>query len=114
MTEEACCETCGYSLQVACATLELVFRLRVRQMKAPASINFERSTPCNEDTKSQVKLRSLSHAVHTSPGWHNRMEHFNHDKAFFSPKEKLIETYRTLKKNPKNNKQTGEINSTSF
>lgn len=34
-----------YSLQVAWATLELVFLLRVRQMKAPASISFERSTP---------------------------------------------------------------------
>lgn len=38
-----------YSLQVAWATLELVFLLRVRQMKAPASISFERSTPWDEE-----------------------------------------------------------------
>lgn len=36
---------CVYSLQTACATLELDFLLSVRQIKAPASISFERSTP---------------------------------------------------------------------
>ena len=34
-----------YSLQLACATLEFVFLLRLRQMKAPAVISLERSTP---------------------------------------------------------------------
>lgn len=33
------------SLQVACATLELVFLFRERHMKAPASISLGRSTP---------------------------------------------------------------------
>lgn len=41
----ALCLGLVYSLQVACATLELVFLLRVRQMKAPASISLGRSTP---------------------------------------------------------------------
>lgn len=40
-----------YSLQDACATLELVFLFRIRQMKAPAFISFDMSTPWSQDAK---------------------------------------------------------------
>lgn len=62
-----------YSLQVACATFELVFLLRVRQMKAPASISFERSTPWERTNRQQQKkigsntrnmLRGLVQLIH--------------------------------------------------